>query len=232
MSTANQANDGQRLGPVLARTQRELVRLNWKWLLLYFTVTSIPLIYLDYAFPTSDWSFFWLYIFVWASGYLLLFTLLDSAAVPVRSGIGAYFAVGLVTGLAQLFGMAAFVVPGLYLMLRWSPVYARCLASEDRIVGSIRWSWQSTELHQKDLVVAMIGPVALFLSGMVIGAGHFSTHLENLGEPAFLALLTGIHLLTGAGHTWLLLLGVASYLAIEQVARGAGRDHEPRPTPA
>ncbi len=194
----------------LRRGQARLARLTWTWLVLYVVLTSAPLIYVDYAYPMTIWPVVLLVIFAWASGYMLLFAMMESVGVSVESGIGSFFAIGLVTSVAIAIASAAFVLPGVYLVLRWLPAYVRGLATDGSVAGSLGWSWSRTKPFQKELALGLVGPVVLLFP-----AGLFTfEHLRIDSDPVYLAFLVGIHLTQSAGCAWLLLLGVASYLAI------------------
>ncbi|NQZ46032.1 MAG: hypothetical protein HRT63_00690, partial [Erythrobacter sp.] len=83
----------------------------------------------------------------WALDYLLLRHLMKASAAPSEAplgGVGGYFALGLVSGVAIIAGLILLIIPGLYLILRWLPAYARLYVHGDGVASALRWSWQET----------------------------------------------------------------------------------------
>jgi hypothetical protein len=199
---------------ILAREQVRLARLCWKWLALFFVLTSVPPIYLDLNYWWVDIAYVWVGFLSWAAGYLLLVVVMDRAEIRRVSGVGTYFVITAITGTAILVGLIAFVLPAIFLLVRWLPTFVRCLSSEEWIGKSMRWSWNATEPFQKELALASLGPVAGFLTIALVSWAYDASGLEYW--RAYVAMSIGFHVIDCLAYAWLTVLGVAAYLAIEQ----------------
>ena len=215
---------GHKIGPdvgflqELNSEQLRLARRCWHFIAGYLLLTSGLYIYLDLYHWEEDGYHALAGLVSWVLGYLLFLSLMGQAGYFDRGkagGIGTFFAVQVASGIFVGVALVVLVIPGLYLLMRWLPVYARALTTEEWVGQSMRWSWNVTEAVQWPLTRAMLGPVvcyAVALAAMLsyeIGASYeLSTTLADL----FLSLATA----------WLTVLGIATFGVLrETVMRGA-----------
>lgn len=149
----------------LNREQRRLAS-NGRWFLVgYIALSTAICAVADIWFYDTSSVDFLMAVTGWALGYVLLVGLMqggDYFSKGRSGGIGTYFVICLVTGIAISLALVVLILPGLYLMMRWIPVYARALTNEDWIGNNLRWSWAATEPYQMALSVGMVGPVLCY----------------------------------------------------------------------
>ena len=172
----------------------------------------------------EDGVYFLISIVGWALGYLLLRYLMRASAAPGEaplSGFFGYFALGLVSGVVIIAGLILLIIPGLYLILRWLPAYARLYVHGNGVVPALRWSWQETRALQKPLALALIWPL-LFLALSLLGFFAVEIGWIASGESASQAVsssdivLVVVNLLSGVSAAWTQVLGIAVYRMIER----------------
>jgi hypothetical protein len=197
------------------REQRKLARLTWPFLVGYVVLTSGFFMAFDLYAPDSAALYFWASMFAWAADYLLLVLLLQRGRLlraGQGSGVGTFVVVGIATGLPIALGIIVLIVPGLYLLMRWLPVYARARVVDDWTGNSMRWSWRATEPFQKPLSIALIGPVLCY-------AGSYAPYvLDTLSMTMsyeVAAVITDVFL--PVGGAWLSVLGIAAYAMLTAV---------------
>ncbi|MEO5705712.1 MAG: hypothetical protein ABIT10_09570 [Alteraurantiacibacter sp.] len=197
----------------LSTEQLALLRAGKRWLLLYVAATSLPFIGIDYAYPSVDPGYVFLTsVFFFAAGYGLMWKLLDLVGVRVVTGIGTYFMIGCVTGVAVVVGLIVFVVPGLYLILRWLAAYPRAMASDNGVGSAMFWSWDKTQPHQQALALALVPPVVVLAATYL--PALIWTEYEPVSDLTFGAVLAFVYLASAIGYAWLTLLMVATYRAL------------------
>lgn len=152
----------------------------------------------------------------WGAGYLLILRIMDRAASlsgGLRSGVGTYFAICFVTSLAIGAGLVVLLVPGLYLLLRWLPSYARALASDDGVTGSLRWSWRATERLQGVLARQLVGPIACYVPAIAITAHwefvYWKQDVYSFAYELLASIL--INLFLSLSQAWITVLCVSSF---------------------
>lgn len=78
--------------------------------------------------------------------YLVLRQLLRAEGLVVREGsFASYFGASLITTIIGVTGLVFLIVPGLYLMTRWSFAQPIILAEGDRAIEGMRRSWAATK---------------------------------------------------------------------------------------
>jgi hypothetical protein len=90
-----------------------------------------------------------------------------------RNYFGALFGLGIVTGLAVLLGFLFFVVPGIYLLVRWSISVPALFAKPLTIIEAMRESWDLTKGHFWPIFLSTLivfVPFALGLMALVLPA--------------------------------------------------------------
>lgn len=148
-------------------------------------------------------------LLLWTLEFLLLVIVMEECGYlsgGKKSGVGTYMVLGVVKGLAISAALVVLIVPGLYLMMRWLPAYARALTTDDWVGNSLRWSWDATENFQKPLAIGLIGPVACCAIGLLLTVFYFP------GDWMLdAAVLLVSNIMMSLGLAWLVVLGVASF---------------------
>lgn len=189
--------------------QKRLVGLTWPYVLGYLLLTIVPYTYVDFYYWDVYGAYIWLGFFAWALTYLLLLIVMKGGgylAGGKTSGVGTYFVLSLVTGMAICLALIVFILPGLYLMMRWLPVYARALTAEEWIGHSMRTSWEATEPFQRPLSLALLGPVLCYGISLVASVSYD----EDVMASYQLAMVI-MNLAVNLGAAWLTILGVAAF---------------------
>ena len=186
-------------------------------LIAYVAVSSAVYSVVDAFYFDSDGLYFFTPFLVWGLGYVLLVKLMQASARYAegpKGGIGGYFALGLVASLAIGVGLVVLIIPGLYLLMRWLPAYARYYAKADGVTEALAWSWRETDGHQMPLSFALVGPIGLYCVtfGIIIWQ-EFA--MEFWSNTALYASIVALNLMASIAVAWLQLLGVAAYRVIE-----------------
>lgn len=188
--------------------QKRIALRNLPYVLAYLALTAAPYIYFDIFLWDQDSLYFLAAFLGWAMGYVLLLFIMQRSgyfADGKESGVGVYFALGLSTGILIALALVVLILPGLYLLMRWLPVYARALTTEEWITQSMRWSWTATEPFQKPLAAALAGPVLFY--GISLTAIYFYDAMGLSYEASVII----VHCAESVASAWLLILGVAAF---------------------
>ncbi len=197
----------------LNREQKRLVLLAWPYVLGFIILASVPPIYLNLYYYELDSLYLLAGFLIWAMGYLLTLLLLQRGGfLPAgeRGGIGTYFVLGLATGVLIALALVVLILPGFYLAMRWLPVYARALTTQDWAGNSMRWSWDATEPFQAPLSTALIGPAICY-------ALAYSTGIlpdDWLAVMPFEFWAIAVNVTTAIGSAWFTVLGIAAFATI------------------
>lgn len=100
-------------------------------------------------------------------GYFLMATLMRRAGnfdEVQREAFVTYCLIALAYGAAVFIGLFCFILPGLYLMMRWLAAFPDALVSGD-IGRSLGRSWNLTKQHQMPLSIALSGPFLAYAFG-------------------------------------------------------------------
>lgn len=188
--------------------QKRIALRNLPYVLAYLVLTTAPYIYLDIFLWYQENLYFLAAFLAWAMGYVLLLFIMQRSgyfADGKASGVGVYFALSVGTGI--LIGLAAImlILPGLYLLMRWLPVYARALTTDEWVTQSMRWSWAATEPYQGPLALALVMPVMLFVISFA------ATYFLSIGGLSYEATLIIGNCAASVASAWLLILCVAAF---------------------
>jgi len=187
-------------------------------LLGYLVFSTAVFVAVDIFAYDDDVLFLLSTIAVWIAGYILLVVLMratDPQGEAGLGGIGGYFGLSILTGIAIGVGLIIFVLPGLYLFMRWLPAYARMQATGDGILASMQWSWDNTQQFQKPLAIALVWPVGLYgIAFLILLAQEYQTLLTS--DLAYNASVVAVNLVISVIVAWLQLLGVVAYRMIER----------------
>lgn len=214
--------NGAKLGSdSLVAEQLEILRRTALWMGGYVIISTSVYAIIDIFFAEDGGLFFISSIAIWALGYILLVVLMRSSG-PLgerqSGGIGGYFGLGILTGLATAIGLVLLIVPGLYLILRWLPAYARLQHKGASVTDAMRWSWNNTAPFQQPLAIALIGPAIFYMAffGLIVWQEY---NLGSWSPQAYNLSVVALNLWVSIAVAWLQLLGVAAYRVIQ-------REHE------
>lgn len=198
--------------------QAHVARRGMVWLAGYVVVSAAVYSVADIYFYELNSVYLTTSIAVWVLGYVLLVLLMRASARDDGrhgGGIAGYLGLSFLTGIAIGVGIVLLVLPGLYLMMRWLPAYARLQARGDSVTDAMSWSWEHTAPIQKQLVVAMLGPLAAYvvLFAIAVAQGFYA---EDWSLGWYNVSLFVLNTATSVAIAWLQLLGVAVYRVIER----------------
>jgi len=124
-------------------------------------------------------------------------------------GFGSFFVVGLVTGLAALLGFVLLIVPGIYLIARWSMVDAAVVAENRGFSDAMRRSWDATADNVLPIALAVVvislPMIVGFALMFAIGASGDEKAISGLG------LSVAVNLLLYASQISIWYFGVGLY---------------------
>ncbi|KEO91166.1 hypothetical protein EH31_00445 [Erythrobacter longus] len=213
---------------MLVAEQKAIASRGLKYMIAFLLLWAGPYIYVDIQMPDSNGAYFLLSFVGIGLTFFLLYSLLRSSSAhdeATKTGIAGFFGLSLLHSIAVFAGLLLFVIPGLYLAMRWLPAFARLLKSDEGIIEALRWSWERTGGYQSALAVPFMWVMSLYLLGMgpILGwelLYQFTDYvsyetLDSLYEPS--VVLSNIALAVGAA--WYTTLGVASYVCLRGEAR-------------
>ncbi|WP_271077627.1 hypothetical protein [Aurantiacibacter sp. MUD61] len=136
-------------------------------------------------------------------GYFLLTQMIDKGGLADRrsAGFGTYFGLTLLSGIAIAVGLVFLLIPGIFLFVRWAPLYPVGLVDGDGIGAAMGKSFEMTKPHFWPILVALLPVTALqfvFLIGyLAIEPNYFTLPLlistfGNLGISAGLIGITAV----------------------------------------
>lgn len=196
--------------------QTRIAKRGAPWLIGFVVLATAIYSLVDIYDPNTGGLFFISAIVVWVLGYILLVVLMriSGGADEVHSGgIAGYFGLGILTGIPIGIGLILLIVPGLYLLMRWLPAYARLQDTGEGVNDAMSWSWANTRPHQISLSIALLGPVSCYLGLFAVGFWQ-EMHWQNLSEPMFNAAIVAGNFFVTMSTAWLQILGVAAYRLI------------------
>lgn len=131
-------------------------------------------------------------------GYFLISTMVRRAGL--RSGPGGdmllpYIGMSLLAALAVMLGMIALILPGLFLMVRWSMAQPLMVAQDKGVMASLGESWERTSGNEFSIFVAGIAviliPMAVIIaSGILLGEENpLGMAISEIGTSAINAVL-------------------------------------------
>lgn len=121
-----------------------------------------------------------------------------------RAGFAAFFGVNLLSGLAILLGFLALIVPGVFLLVRWSAADGALLSEGEGISAALGRSWQITAPHAWPIAWAL-----LIVYGPAFGVGIGLQLAMGDTIPIMISGITNLLIFTGSVFSWL--MGLAIY---------------------
>ncbi|CAN5516136.1 hypothetical protein BH10PSE14_BH10PSE14_23830 [soil metagenome] len=121
-----------------------------------------------------------------------------------RAGFPSFFGVNLLSGLAILLGFLALIVPGVFLLARWSAADGALLSEGEGISAALGRSWHITAPH-----VWPIAGALLIVYGPAFGIGIGVPIMMGDTIPIMISGMTNLLIFTGSVFSWL--MGLAIY---------------------
>lgn len=196
---------------MLISEQVRVVRAGAIYAIGYVVLLTLGYAYIDFYHFEDDALYALGSLLGWAVGYVLLLGLMQSAGLIVKgtvSGVLTYFLLGITTALPIILGFFLLIFPGVYLMLRWLPVFAVAIALEPRPIRAMSQSWHATSPHLWPLAVSLIGPFLMIAVATITVVAVPITGTETVTW----FLLSNLAL--ALGTAWFTVLGVASFSLI------------------
>lgn len=201
----------------LVAEQWRILREGRNWIILYVLATVGSYIYIDLYHYDANGLYVLIGLLVWAMGYILTISLLKNAGyIPdgLKSGVGTYFVLGIAIGLAILMAGVFFILPGMYLAMRWLPVFERALTSNDGAQGSMWWSWNSTEPVQFDLSRFSILPMLLIIVAS-LSPWVYDEFYDFFDWNGYVAYIVIYNLALQVGVAWFTVVGLAANAVLQ-----------------
>ena len=197
-----------------------IVGRNWQFLLIVGLVLGVVdglVTYLGGAAAGAKG------VFNLIAGYYLLVELLRRERLMQSKGsVWSYVGASLLAGVGIVIGLILLIVPGLYLMARWSLAPAIVLARGERAIESLESSWEATrESAWTLLLVFLLFFVVLLIGGTMVGfvIGVFAGIGGLMGSPL---ILVATQLLSALGSV----IAIAFSVAIYHLLAGGTREYE------
>lgn len=124
------------------------------------------------------------------ANYFLLAQFLTSSGrlQSTETRIWAYVGLFLVSWIGTLFGFLLLVIPGIFLLVKWSTVMGFLIGEREGVFDSMKRSWDLTEGYGWQI----------FFSGLVLGLGLFGIGMiigvagGAIGSTILLSVMTGL----------------------------------------
>lgn len=110
------------------------------------------------------------------AGYLLLDVMVRKTGLLSRKGedaFMAFFGLSLLSGLAVFVGFILLVIPGLFLIARWSIAQPLVVARGDGVMRALGESWERTRGNEFQILIAMLALLVLFIAVAIAGTALF-----------------------------------------------------------
>ena len=117
------------------------------------------------------------------AGYLLLDAMLRKTGLFSRKGEDAFltfFGLSLLSGIAVSIGMILLIIPGLFLIARWSIAQPLVVARGDGVMKALGESWERTRGNEFQILIAMLALLILFLA-IVLSARFLFERTDVIG---------------------------------------------------
>jgi hypothetical protein len=124
----------------------------------------------------------------------------------------AFILLALVTGVAILVGLSLLILPGLFLLARWSIAVPAVIAADARVFEAINYSWHQTRRDSWQILAAFLAIWGFTIIG--IGVGYL---LEVRGPFELGVSLVELSLTAGLIMSWY--AATAIYAVFQQGAR-------------
>lgn len=106
---------------------------------------------------------------------------------PVKPAYGSIFGAAFLSGLGILLGLVFLIVPGIYLMGRWSMATPLVVVEEKRAIEALGESWERSEASAAPLFVTYLVGTILFaalLVGFGLALGASSAFADSIDQGA------------------------------------------------
>jgi hypothetical protein len=131
---------------------------------------------------------------------------------------------GILAAVAIYVGMLLFVVPGLFLLVRWALLVPVIVLEDESFFGSFRRSWQLVKGHSWRVFGIVLVSVLVFVAA-VVGGFVLVALIPGSGVASFILAVAVLFSMTAAGAAFVGIVWTLVYYRL----RGLG---EPAPAPA
>lgn len=148
------------------------------------------------------------------AGYLLLIEIIKASRLAPdgpTNGFGTYFGLGILTGLAIAFGFILLIVPGVFLLVRWSAIYGFAFAGGKGVTEAMGASWDATKEHFWPILLALLLPMAVYIVALLVMFMGLDEAAETSSIGA--ALVSNVLLYSASVASTLLGLGIYSLVS-------------------
>lgn len=202
----------------LIAEQAQIARKAIVPLAAYVLVSTSIYIAVDLLYPDEVGPYFLSAFTVWGFGFALLAVLMRKSAPAGEDhagGIGSYFGLCLIAGSLIPVAMVLLILPGLYLLMRWTPSYSRLYHTREGVIEAMKWSWEHTDPIQKPLAIALIAPASLYALLFAIGVWYEFNYFDA-SIAAYRSMIATTDFIIVLAAAWFQLLGVAAYRFIQR----------------
>lgn len=186
----------------------------WRYVAVFLVVLVAGGVYIDHQPETVGLELLY-NILSYAAGYFLLIGMIVSSGIAPdgrKGGFGAYFVVGILSGLGLILGFLLLVIPGLVLIARWAPAYGYALIEGEGVTESLSRSWHATEPFFWPIMAASVLVMTLMGVGLVGYMYYAFDEANGYSLPWGIASNT----LLAAANAMFSALGLAIFSLIER----------------
>ena len=141
----------------------------------FIFVMSALGIYSDMYFGESPGIVLLVSVANFVAGFFLMLAILRAVGLRREGeggGFGAFFVVSFLSGLGMMAGFLLLIVPGVILMVRWSPALALVLSEDEAGSDALGESWRMTEgLFWPIFAATLVGLVPIVLAVAILSSG-------------------------------------------------------------
>jgi hypothetical protein len=159
---------------------------------------------IDLARPASGATSLNAFVSLGLQYWLIRQTLERRNMLDGRAGFGAFFGVNFLSGLAILIGLVLLIIPGVYLLARWSAADAALLTEGEGVTAALGKSWKMTAPHLWSIIGALL---VVYVPAFGLGVGLTIAMGDTM--PIVTSAITNTLIFTGSVLAWL--IGVAIY---------------------
>ena len=139
-------------------------------------------------------------------GYFLLVAIMRRTGLEARGGEDVflpYLGMSLLSGLAVMLGLIVFILPGLFLIIRWIVAGPLMVARGGKVMATLGESWDRTRGHEFAIIVAVLAVIVVPVVVMIAAGSLF--------EQGALVGMVVSQIASSALSLMVLSLGVAVY---------------------
>ena len=171
--------------------------------------------YSELALSASPGASFVIGIVDFVAGFILFVAMLRAFGLRgdgEGGGFGVYFVVSLLGGLGTLLGFLLLIVPGVILMVRWTPGFAVGLSEDVGGTDALTKAWRMTEGQFWPIFACLlVGIVPMAVFGVALGGGTALLGLSDYETPATVVESVVVNAAISAYSAYSTALSIAAY---------------------